>query len=188
MWDPEQVGFEGGAREWREREEVVGLSLSNRACVIEPAPFVFSFRVLQRILSKLCLNSRLFDPFVEARQTKLAIETGIQNFSLIINPEFRENKRNFVFFFFIELMIFVKQLWRLKKKKIRSIDKFINKIYRKKKQFPYPIVKIHCNFASYLIIFRINNTYINSWRNPILQNYEQVHQHPDIYNWNNTVE
>lgn len=37
---------------------------------------------------------------MEARQTKLAIETGIQNFSLIINPEFRENKRNFVFFFF----------------------------------------------------------------------------------------
>lgn len=47
-----------------------------------------------------CLNSRLFDPFVEARQTKLAIETGIQNFSLIINPEFRENKRSFVFFFY----------------------------------------------------------------------------------------
>ena len=102
MWDPEQVGFEGGAREWREREEVVGLSLSNRACVIEPAPFVFSFRVLQPILSKLCLNSRLFDPFVEARQTKLAIETGIQNFSLIINPEFRENKRNFFFFYRVD--------------------------------------------------------------------------------------
>lgn len=64
---------------------------------------------------------------------KLAIETGIQNFSLIINPEFRENKRSFVFFF-IELMIFVKQLWRLKKKKIRSIDKFINRIHRKKKK------------------------------------------------------
>lgn len=162
MRDPEQVGFERTGRSKRvtrtRRSRWTFFVIHVRACVIEPAPFVFS-RVLRHIRSFETVDSRYstLSWNYGKRNWQSKLEYKIFPSLLIPNRETSERKyflylstKKLRFFFGFSFLFFLPSVDDIRETALEWL-----KIY-KKKQFP-----IHAFVCEEILFSKTMNKYIN---------------------------